>query len=202
MLAAGSARRFGSPKLLAPLVADDRGGAPSTVIASTLASLVSTGWPVNVVVREDDVVLQSLLVRLDVRLLPVTTLPITTQGLGDSIAAGLRALMLASPAPVAYVGIALADMPLLSPALLRTLVEHAGHERIVRPFHTRHERPGHPVIFGSRFFPQLLQCSGDTGAQSVIASNIAAAQLVPTTDDGCLIDIDTPEDLDKARKLV
>ncbi|WP_344803706.1 nucleotidyltransferase family protein [Allohahella marinimesophila] len=199
MLAAGSARRFGAAKLLAPLAFRDtseEGAKEITLIEVAIASLKGTPWPIFVAVREDDDALRALLAEQNVQVLPVST-----RGMGDTIAAGLRALLTVSQGCPEAVGIALADMPLLTPCLHRELILHADGDGIVRPVHTPSGRVGHPVIFGRRYFAQLERCSGDSGAQSIVASVATSIHLVPTISEGCLVDIDTPTDLQRAQQL-
>ena len=52
---------------------------------------------------------------------------------------------------------------------------------------------GNPILFGQRHFPALALLSGDSGAKSIIAAHPEAVLDLPTSDDGVLIDLDTPE---------
>ncbi|MAM85791.1 MAG: hypothetical protein CME36_00585 [unclassified Hahellaceae] len=200
ILAAGMARRFGAAKLLAPVKLNTpaEGKAREVpLIEATIASFCATAWPVAIVIREDDIALQRALFGLDVQVLSVTS-----NGIGDSIAAGLQTLLSHSEAPIETVGIALADMPLLSSDLLSQLIEYAGPGAVVRPVHKASGKAGHPVVFGNSFFPQLMQCSGDSGAQAVVASAGSRLRLLPTSCEGCIVDVDTPADLQRAQGLL
>jgi molybdenum cofactor cytidylyltransferase len=54
--------------------------------------------------------------------------------------------------------------------------------------------PGHPVLFGGRFFGQLSARTGDRGARSVIEASADCVAHVPTAGRTSLVDLDTPED--------
>ena len=199
LMAAGSSRRFGSAKLLATLDTKPVGTVPGhvTLIEAAVRNLRETDWPVRVVVREHDVELRRVLDDLQVE-----TLPVTSSGLGDSIAAAVRVQRRQAAVTVEALGIALADMPFVPPDLLRQLIARVDHEHIVRPVHQPSGKPGHPVIFGRDFFARLEQCSGDRGAQGVVAAAGPALRLVPTSSEGCLIDVDTPVDLQRAQGML
>jgi molybdenum cofactor cytidylyltransferase len=54
---------------------------------------------------------------------------------------------------------------------------------------------GNPVLWGRRFFADLLGIAGDVGAKHLIAENEEMVCEVEANDDGPLTDIDTPEAL-------
>jgi molybdenum cofactor cytidylyltransferase len=53
--------------------------------------------------------------------------------------------------------------------------------------------PGHPVLFGRRFFESLAALRGDRGARDVLAEAGEFAVEVPTGGRRALTDLDTPE---------
>jgi len=59
------------------------------------------------------------------------------------------------------------------------------------------KRIGVPVIFPSSFYEELITLQGDEGAKSIIKSN----RFIKVRFVGCMMDIDTPEDLVKAQSL-
>jgi molybdenum cofactor cytidylyltransferase len=63
---------------------------------------------------------------------------------------------------------------------------------IVVPIHEG--RDGHPVLFGARFFDDLLLLKGDAGGRSLIDANPDAVLRLAVDDPGILRDIDTQED--------
>ncbi len=71
-----------------------------------------------------------------------------------------------------------------------------GAVPIVRPVHDG--RPGHPTLFPRRLWPALQEPGLPDGARSVVESERVVD--VPVDDPGILIDIDTPEDLERERE--
>lgn len=55
-------------------------------------------------------------------------------------------------------------------------------------------RNGHPVLFPSKFFPDLARAPLEVGARAVTRRYRACALTVPTDDPGILINIDTQEE--------
>lgn len=111
-------------------------------------------------------------------------------GMGHSLAAGIRQLL---PSSARAVAILLGDMPWIAAASLHRLAQAADPQRIVVPWHAGQR--GHPVIFGRRFWPALLQTQGDQGAKALIAANAVFCDAVELEDPAVLRDVDTREDL-------
>jgi molybdenum cofactor cytidylyltransferase len=55
-------------------------------------------------------------------------------------------------------------------------------------------RRGHPVIFSSRLFPELLRAPLAVGAKSVVNAHQDETLEIETEDRGVIVDIDTPEE--------
>ena len=55
-------------------------------------------------------------------------------------------------------------------------------------------RRGHPVLFASRLFEELLEAPLDQGARWVVHRHVAELELVEVDEEGILWDIDRPED--------
>ena len=90
--------------------------------------------------------------------------------------------------------IALADMPFIrasSMAAVRDALAE-GAPLVAPYFRTRR---GHPVGIAGRFRGDLLACSGDEGARSVLAAHASELVKIPIGDPGVIRDIDTPGDL-------
>jgi len=97
--------------------------------------------------------------------------------------------------------ILLADMPEVDAAAIDRLIaafDPAEGREIVRAT-SQDGTPGHPVLFGRRFFEPLASLTGDRGARSVIEAASEFLTLVPTIGRAALIDLDTPEDWDSWR---
>jgi molybdenum cofactor cytidylyltransferase len=178
MLAAGRSRRFGADKRQAEL-------APGTSLLSTSLDVAGACLPeLWLVLRPDDTP-QALGVPAGIE---VVFSAGAEQGMGHSLADGMAALSAQSSADA--VVILLGDMPWIAQATFGQLLSLAGADHIVVP--TFNGEPGHPVIFGRRFWPELLQVSGDRGGRSVLVANPAAVRKVAVDDPGILRDVDTP----------
>jgi molybdenum cofactor cytidylyltransferase len=57
-----------------------------------------------------------------------------------------------------------------------------------------------PVIFGRRFYGQLMDIKGDIGARQLIDDNPEQVFVVEIDDPLCFFDIDTPQDFDNLKK--
>jgi len=186
LLAAGAARRFGAPKLLHPL-AD---GTPLGVAAArTLAEVLPDSIAI---VRPGDQALRAALTSAGLR---TVENPLADQGLGTSLAAGVRA----SPGATGWL-VALADMPWVRIDTLRTLAGVLDRgASMVAP--VCRGRRGHPVGFAARWEHHLLGLHGDAGACGLLAAHPAELVLQPTTDQGVLLDVDRQDDLLVRREL-
>ena len=182
LLAAGRARRFGAPKLLHPL-AD---GVPMGVAAAR--TLVEALPEVIAVVRPGD---RELVRALSETGLTIVENPLADEGLGTSLAAGVRA----SPHAAGWL-IALADMPWVSAATITRLADGLrSGASIIAPAY-RGGR-GHPVGFASAWGDHLQRLSGDEGARGLITAHPERLVLQATNDRGVVMDLDHPEALDR-----
>jgi molybdenum cofactor cytidylyltransferase len=86
------------------------------------------------------------------------------------------------------------DVPLVTSAVIRALVEAAASTTasIVRATHRG--RHGHPVLFKRAVFPELLGADEAVGARAVVRADPTRVLNVETGESGVLVDIDTPED--------
>lgn len=190
VLAAGSARRMqGRDKLLETV-----DGAP--LIARLAGTLAKSGADETVVVlREDDAAREAALQGAEVRRV---TNPRAAEGMGTSIAAGLAALDPRAEAAV----ILLADMPEIAAEdvdrLIAAFDPEEGRE-IVRATSAEGE-PGHPVLFGRRFFEVLAGLGGDRGAKEVVREHREFLVDVPLPGRRALVDLDTQADWETWRR--
>lgn len=83
-----------------------------------------------------------------------------------------------------------ADVPLVQPKTIRTLLAQTGE--CVRP--TYHGRPGHPLLLARQTMPALLACSGEEGLQGAIREAGLTVRDVEVEDEGTVLDMDTPQD--------
>lgn len=178
VLAAGFSRRFGGDKRCALL------GSGQTLLGASLALPCAQLEEVWVVLRpEDDSAALGVPAQVQVARSACAEL-----GMGHSLASGIQAVRKLTEA--SSVAIFLGDMPWISVDSLGYLLALASPEHIVVP--TFQGQPGHPVIFGRRFWPALQELTGDAGAKFVLQTHPQAVRRLPLNDPGILRDIDTP----------
>ncbi len=114
-------------------------------------------------------------------------------GMGDSIAAAVRA----TPHAPGWL-ILPADLPLIQPATLLAVAQALQTANHVVPM--VNGQRGHPVGFGAGYFAQLSQLQGSKGASKLNVGEAAIELIV--NDVGCVMDIDTVSDLERARGLL
>jgi len=184
VLAAGQSRRMGSVnKLLAPV---DGKPMVSHVVESLAASQAR---PLVVVTGHDYAAVEAVLPK---RGFTLTHNPDYASGLASSLRRGLAAL----PENVDGVLVCLGDMPRLSPAIVGRLIaafNPTEGRAICVP--TWQGKRGNPVLFARRFFAEMQEIAGDTGARALIGEHAEVVCEVPMDDDAVLLDIDTPEAL-------
>ena len=118
-------------------------------------------------------------------------------GMGDSVAAAVRATSQANGWLVLP-----GDLPLIQPATLLALATQLMQAdpscQVVVPVFNGQR--GHPVGFAAQCRGDLMALAGEHGAASVVKKY--AVREVPVDDAGCTTDIDTVTDLEKAQRLL
>lgn len=179
LLAAGSATRFGTAKLLHPL----DGVAIGVMTARALKQVVPN---TIAVVRPAD---HALIEAFSAAGLRVVENHRSDEGMATSLAAGVNATTEAGGWLIT-----LADMPWLQTTTINALVERLTKgASIVAPVYKGQR--GHPVGFSSRWRKQLQVLSGDKGARELIANYPSELELLATEDAGVIRDVDYPQDL-------
>jgi molybdenum cofactor cytidylyltransferase len=182
VLAAGRSSRMAPRNKLLELA----GETPIVVCVAT-AALASKADPVIVVTGfEADRVEQAL------RDLQVSTVrnPAFAQGLSTSLRAGLGAL----PPHCDGALILLGDMPIVDVKVLNALIAaFTGPDAVYVPVFEG--RRGNPVLWGRRYFAEILQLEGDTGAKQLLLRNTDRITEVPVESQGIFADVDTVADL-------
>ncbi|MQQ07285.1 NTP transferase domain-containing protein [Epibacterium sp. SM1979] len=114
--------------------------------------------------------------------------PDASEGMSASIRRGVAALPDATRAVMILPG----DMPEVETSDLLSVAAafDPDQENIARAA-AADGRPGHPVLFPKRLFPQLTRLHGDHGARSVLKSEPVTP--VPLPGQRALVDLDTPE---------
>ncbi len=186
VLAAGMSRRMGRPKLLLPLgdeLAIQR--VMRTVTGSTVDETI-------VVVGHRRAEMEDALKQFPAR---VVYNPDYAQGeMLSSIQTGLRA---ASPQVTAAL-IVLGDQPGISTAVIDRIVTalRAHGDQICLP--TYGGQRGHPIGLPRRFWPEVLALGWDASLRDVIRRHREDIMEVAVPDEAVLIDMDTPEDYERA----
>ena len=128
---------------------------------------------------------------------PVTILVNSEYRLGQlsSLQAAVRHLMgLPDFTGVDGILVHLVDHPYLNPALVDRMIEsfYTSRKLIVLPRYQ--SRRGHPVIFSTQLFSELLQAPLEQGAKAVVNAHRDDTLELETDDAGIAIDIDTPDE--------
>lgn len=187
ILAAGDSTRMGSPKALL-LTPDGR-----TFIAAICETFAAAGIADIVVVtgRDHDRIVEALAsARLPVP--PrIAQNENPSRGQLSSLLTGMDAVVTADAEAVV---VTLVDVPMLAAGTVRLVVSEWRRTRapIVRP--AIGDRHGHPVVFDQRVFDELRMAPPGIGAKSVVRAHADEVLNVPVTDEGCLVDVDTPRD--------
>jgi molybdenum cofactor cytidylyltransferase len=201
ILAAGSSSRMsnGQHKLLLPL-----GGRP-VLLHVIETALSSQAKPIILVLGHQAAQIRSLItVSFNDQDLSIRENPDYREGMSTSLHMGLRALTAitnknnhqASDVPDSTINstvILLGDQPLLTASIIDTLIatRQTTSKPIIVPLYNG--KRGNPVLFDARFFPELMEVTGDEGGRSVIMRHPQDVVTVEQGDATASYDIDTWE---------
>jgi molybdenum cofactor cytidylyltransferase len=185
LLAAGESRRMGYPKPLLR-VGDE------TFISRSARSILAV-LPRLIVVLGAHAERIGPAIPADPGIVTVAN-PHFEAGQLSSLKVGLRAVSDDCEGVLVH----LADHPLVKPSTFESVVAEfvrgGGAIVIARCAGKR----GHPVIFGSSVFRELLDAPEDQGARTVVIRDPARVVYVDVEDPGVVLDLDTPADVEKA----
>jgi molybdenum cofactor cytidylyltransferase len=114
------------------------------------------------------------------------------EGLSASLKAGIAAV---SPECAAAL-VCLGDMPLVTGRMIDRLLSAYDPDQgrlIVLP--TFHGKQGNPMLWDRRFFPEILDITGDSGARFLVGKHTKFVAEIEMADDAVLRDFDTTESL-------
>lgn len=182
LLAAGESRRMGSPKALLHYQGQ-------TFVERICTAFLTAGVDELIVVlgaRAEDIA----------RALPVHPVLRTVvnsryaQGQLSSLMVGMGALSPESEAAV----VSLVDHPMVSSATIKAVIDSFRTAPIPIVIASYQGKRGHPVLFSSHVYGEILAAPLDQGAKVVVRKDPGRVREIPLDDPGILADIDTPED--------
>jgi molybdenum cofactor cytidylyltransferase len=185
VLGAGRSRRMAPHNKL--LVADRTG---KTMIARVVDNVLSSNArPILVVVGHMAEQVEHALGGRPVRYVHAADY---AEGLSASLKAGIAAV----PPECAAAVVCLGDMPLVTGRMIdRLLAAYDPDEGRLIVLPVFHGKQGNPMLWDRRFFPEILEISGDSGARFLVGKHMEAVAEVEMADDAVLRDFDTTESL-------
>ena len=186
ILAAGESRRMGSPKALLP-----HQGRPFLRHLLDITRHPKIGLT-RVVLGANA---EEILSRLELDPAIVVINENWSEGQLSSIHAALRSLPAGATDGMV---LCLVDHPLISANLINELIEqfYATGKPIVVPMYQG--RRGHPVIFSSTLYAELLAAPLDIGARAVVRAHASEVHEVPTIEEGVVLNLNDPDTLRRA----
>jgi molybdenum cofactor cytidylyltransferase len=91
------------------------------------------------------------------------------------------------------------DHPLVSAALVSALIATFLETRAAVVLPVFEGRRGHPVIFSAKVYEELLRAPLETGARAVVWAHKNELQEVSTTEEGCVLNLNDPDAIRKAK---
>jgi molybdenum cofactor cytidylyltransferase len=182
LLAAGESRRMGSPKALLHYQGQ-------TFIERICTAFLTAGVDELIVVlgaRAEEIA-RALPVHPALRAVVNSRY---AQGQLSSLMVGIGALSPESEAAV----VNLVDHPMVSSATIKAVIDSFRAAPLPIVIASYQGKRGHPVLFASQVYGEILAAPLDQGAKVVVRKDPTRVREIPLDDPGILADIDTPED--------
>ncbi len=187
ILAAGSAKRMGTQKLLLPF-------GNCTIVECVMRVVKASELFDDIVVVYRDSAVRETAEKLGIR----TAMNLNAHmGLSTSVIAGVKSCNADTEAYMFFSG----DQPLISEEWLEALTNEykKSKEYIIVPLYR--EKRGMPTIFPASFRDELLSVEGDSGGRSIIEKHREKVVFVKNDNKAAGFDIDTSEDYESALKI-
>jgi molybdenum cofactor cytidylyltransferase len=192
ILAAGMSKRMGQPKQLLPL-----GGKP--LFRFSVDGAVTAGLKPIVLVggKHVDELLKHVADLTDIEVIENADYK---SGMASSLKIGIKTLTGRTDAAVVF----LADQPFVSSVVIKKLLKsYELHRkegvRILRPEYNG--TAGHPTLFDADLFKEFENIQGDEGGKSIIKNHHSQLKVIPFQNSEWGMDVDTPDDLLKIKKI-
>jgi molybdenum cofactor cytidylyltransferase len=191
VLAAGKSERMGQNKLLMQLK-------NNTLLETILNAVAATDIDTTVVVLGHKP--QEIIDAIEPKLKKLTTVINENyeQGMTSSFQKGLREVLFADGAFL-ILGDELIPDPSLLNIIIHEMESNLGKALIVSPIHNG--KKGHPLLFHRRLFDEILNLRRNETIRDVVHRH-ADRLITVEAPEWTIMDVDTPEDFDRARSLV
>ena len=194
ILSAGESSRMGSPKALLPLCGNTFLGHLLEVVHQSKKNAES-GKEIGCTRVVLGAHTQEITKQIPLDASAIVLNPHWQQGQLSSIKEAIRSL---KEVQTDGIVLFLVDHPLVSAELVSELVRqfYASGRAIALP--TFHGKRGHPVIFASRLYGELLAAPAEQGARAVVWAHPDEVLEVPTNEEGVALNLNDPEALRRA----
>lgn len=188
VLAAGRSKRMGTQKLLLPL-----GG--KSVIARVVDELSASQVKKLLIVVGSDA--EGMREALTGKTVQFVRNPAAASDMLESVRCGLRALPTDCEAALVVLG----DQPGITRALVDEFIHRLCHDKseIIVPTCNGHR--GHPVLFSSRYFDEVLTHHVNDGLRGFLNAHSNEVVTVAVSDVTAMEDMDTPTDYQRQEQL-
>jgi molybdenum cofactor cytidylyltransferase len=190
ILSGGASQRMGSPKALLPYQ-----GRPFLEHLIAVTSHPKIGARRIVLGADAELITDAVRLAAD----EVVINAEWEKGQLSSIQAGIRSL----PAGTDGMILCLIDHPLISATLVDELIErfYSGSTTppIALPVYQR--KRGHPVIFSSGVYEELMTAPLEQGARSVVWAHAREVAELVTSEQGCVLNLNDPETMQRVLGL-